>query len=265
MMSIQRSVAAGATFSLLLLGSSACTVPGDPVADSPMLTDSVWHLQQIQYSDGELLTADPAANYTIDFMEDGQVSVQADCNRAIGEYTDNSPALSISLGPTTLAACSPDSIDGAYLQALNNASLYFFEGDQLYIDLTYDSGTMEFVAAPDTPMLEGTVWELQQIQYNDDTLVVADPPEDYTIEFMADGQVSVKADCNQAIGQFSASQGSQLSIDLGGVTRAACPPGSVSDDFLQALEGAAIYFFQNGDLYIDIQYDTGTMRFSAAN
>jgi heat shock protein HslJ len=43
---------------------------------------------------------------------------------------------------------------------------------------------------------------------------------------------------------------------------AACPEGSLGDTFVSQLGGAAIYFFQEGDLYIDLMFDSGTMRFS---
>jgi len=46
------------------------------------------------------------------------------------------------------------------------------------------------------------------------------------------------------------------------MTMAACPEGSLSDDFVQYLGFAAIYFFEEGDLYIDLMADGGTMRFS---
>ena len=55
-----------------------------------------------------------------------------------------------------------------------------------------------------------------------------------------------------------------LDITVGALTRAACPPGSISNEFVQALDGAVIYFFQDGKLFMDIRYDTGTMRFRAA-
>jgi hypothetical protein len=43
---------------------------------------------------------------------------------------------------------------------------------------------------------------------------------------------------------------------------AACPEGSLEDEFVRGLTAAAIYFIKDGDLYIDLKYDSGTMRFS---
>lgn len=248
--------------SLVMVGVAACTPPQTPT-DEPMLTDTVWQLQQIQYNDGTLITPSDPANYTVEFMEDGSLGVQADCNRVLGEYVGEGGILDITLGPSTLAACGPDSVDTEFTQALSNASLYFFQDDDLFIDLTFDSGTMKFSPAPEEMALVGPVWELEQIQYNDDTLLMADPPENYTIEFMEDGTAAIQADCNRGRGDFSTDD-SSIDITVGALTRAACPPGSISNEFVQALDGAAIYFFQDGKLFMDIQYDTGTMRFRMA-
>lgn len=112
--------------------------------------------------------------------------------------------------------------------------------------------------------LTNTVWQLEQIQYSDDKLLEAASPSNYTIEFMDDGQLSIRADCNQAQGSFT-EDGSSLSIDLGSTTLAPCPPESIAQDYLQALQAANGYFLQDGDLYIDLKLDTGTMKFSTLN
>ena len=77
---------------------------------------------------------------TVEFLDDGQLGIQADCNRVLGEYVGESGILDITLGPSTLAACGPDSIDTEFTRALSNASLYFFQDGDLFIDLIYDSG-----------------------------------------------------------------------------------------------------------------------------
>lgn len=248
---------------LVVLGSAACTLPKTP-DEGPMLTGTEWQLQQIQYSDDTLIVPNNSENYTVSFMEDGQLAVKADCNQVLGQFEGSDSMLAITLGPSTLAACGPDSVDTEFTQALSNAALYFFQDDDLFIDLASDSGTMQFSPAPEAMALVGTVWELEQIQYNDDTLLMADPPENYTVEFMEDGSVAIQADCNQAQGEFSTAEGGSIDIAVGAVTRAACPPGSISNEFIQGLNDTALYFFQEGKLFMDIQYDTGTMRFRAA-
>lgn len=112
------------------------------------------------------------------------------------------------------------------------------------------------------PELVGTVWELQQILYNNDTLLEPANPEDYTIEFFEDGTIGVVADCNVVGGTYDPE--SSDFITLGPSTLAACPPDSIDDEYREGLESAVIYFFQDGDLYMDLPVDTGTMMFSPA-
>jgi heat shock protein HslJ len=261
-MVLSRPVAIATAAATAFIGAAACVAPA-PDSSVPPITGTVWELQQIQMSDGALLTANPPQNYTAEFAEDGQVFVQADCNRAIGEFTESADSqLSVRLGPTTLAACPEGSIGPQFLQALSNANLYFFQDDDLFIDLAFDSGTMQFSSTP-TPPLFGTVWQLQQIQFSDGTLLVAEPPENYTAEFSEDGTLVVRADCNRGRSGFSISDDRSLEVEPIATTRAACPEGSIGNEFVQALGNAGIYFFQGGDLFIDLTSDSGTMQFSA--
>jgi len=260
-MLFQRYISLGGA-SLILLGSAAC-VP--PPAEESELVGTVWQLQQIQYNDDTLTTTDSPQDYTVQFFEDGTVAVQADCNSGRGPFTTTDDQ-QITIGPlaTTTAACGPDSIDGEFLQRLGDARIYFVQDGDLFLDLFADAGTMQFSAAPDISQLTGQVWQLQEIQYNNDTRLVADSPENYTLEFLEDGSISAKADCNQAMGSFSITDSQEITIGPLATTSAACPPESIGDDFVQGLNNAAIYFLQDGDLFLDIRYDTGTMRFSPA-
>lgn len=113
--------------------------------------------------------------------------------------------------------------------------------------------------------LVGTTWELQQIQFNDGRLLIPESPSNYTVEFSDAGEVFVQADCNRAIGGFTQAEDSRISITMGPTTLAACPPNSISGEFLRALDNANLHFFQGGDLFIDLMFDSGTMQFSSAN
>jgi heat shock protein HslJ len=130
--------------------SNAENVPVVPAPEQqPALTGKTW--QWVSLTDPQGLTAVPnPANYTILFNEDGSANIQADCNQVGGTYTTNESSISITLGPTTAAACGPDSLDQVYLAGLGNAAIYFFEEGDLYIDMQADGGTMRFSAASGT-------------------------------------------------------------------------------------------------------------------
>ena len=72
-------------------------------------------------------------NYTIQFMPDGTVAIQADCNRVGGTYTLDGSAITIELGPTTLAACPPGSLGDQCMANLGVATIYFFQRENLFI------------------------------------------------------------------------------------------------------------------------------------
>jgi len=92
-----------------------------------------------------------------------------------------------------------------------------------------------------------------------------DNPENYTISFNADGSVNVKADCNNATGTYTADDNGSLSIELGPMTLAACPPESRSDEFVQKLGFVSNFFFENGVLYLDTMADGGTFQLASAS
>ena len=62
-------------------------------------------------------------------------------------------------------------------------------------------------------------------------------PAQYTIAFNADGTVNGLADCNSFGGSYSQVGG--LNIRITSMTRAACPEGSLDQQYLQLLESVA--------------------------
>jgi heat shock protein HslJ len=85
-------------------------------------------------------------NYTITFNADGTFSAKVDCNQVAGDYTTSGSDLTITPGPSTLAACPEGSLDALYLDGLGKAASYSISGEDLTITLS-DEGTMQFVAA----------------------------------------------------------------------------------------------------------------------
>lgn len=110
-------------------------------------------------------------------------------------------------------------------------------------------------------MLIGTVWKWQQSLFNNDTRAAPPNPEKYTLKLLPDGKVSIRADCNLGGGVYRL-DGSKITIEITHTTRAACPEGSLQDKYIQDLNAATIYFIRGDTLYIDLKYDTGTMKFT---
>jgi heat shock protein HslJ len=110
--------------------------------------------------------------------------------------------------------------------------------------------------------LTNVIWKWQEFQESNDNLTIVSDPEQYTLEFLDDGQVNVKADCNQAGGNYILA-GSQLTIEITTSTLAICPPGSLSEEYLSLLNDAVSYIMEEGQLFIAIKFDTGIMKFSS--
>ena len=91
--------------------------------------------------------------------------------------------------------------------------------------------------------------------------VKPDRPERYTVRFEQTGRVSVVADCNRGGGMYTALADRRIRFGPIALTRAACPPGSLSDRFVRDLGRAASYFVRDGALFLEMPVDSGTLRF----
>jgi heat shock protein HslJ len=124
------------------------------------------------------------------------------------------------------------------------------------------------VTATNAPMPDAVLklvnapWQWVKSTDNSGKETKVDQPDKYTLQFfLADGKVAVKADCNNAAGSFMA-DGHNLSINLGPMTLAACPPGSLSDQFIKELGEVQTYLFDGGNLIVGWKMDSGSMRFA---
>jgi heat shock protein HslJ len=85
--------------------------------------------------------------YTVQFLQDGQVSAHADCNWVAGLWTAGDGVLDITITRTTLAECPEGSLEQPYVLALHDATWYSLDGFLLTIG--GPSGEMHF--APQMP------------------------------------------------------------------------------------------------------------------
>ncbi len=86
-------------------------------------------------------------------------------------------------------------------------------------------------------------------------------PEDYSIVLMEDGSVVVDSDCNTGTGVYSV-DGSDLTIRVTRVTSDTCGENSLTTEFVDDLNSSSRFFMQDGNLFIDLRYDSGTMKFT---
>lgn len=247
--------------------------PFPDIADAPSINDAneteslalmgtVWEWVGTSSAvEGEALVVETPEKFTVEFKGDGTLALLADCNVGGGTYEVDGSSIAIELGALSMAYCGEDSLDTTFLAQLDTAVIFFFQDGDLFFDRPMDSGTMRFTpaASDETANLVGPVWRWQSIT-TPLVAVTVPTPEQYTLQFNEDGTVSIRADCNQVGGTYTAVDGS-LSLELGFSTAVACSPDSLDTTFLDSLSRTALYFFQGGDLYLDLVADSGTMHF----
>lgn len=226
-----------------------------PAAETSALWGTVWQWTHLSAGSTSEAIAPPDA-YSVTFSADGSVSIQADCNIAFGSYTADAGALSIEVAGMTRALCPPESRGQQFLDLLGAVAAYSFTPEgQLVLEGPAGSGTLTLQPGP--PTLIGTTWQWLQTVTPVEAIVAADPAR-YTITFHEDGSYSWRLDCNTGSGDYTV-DGSRLSLGPGVSTLMACPEGSQDFQF-QQIANATSYFFLDGDLYVDLSMDSGTMQ-----
>lgn len=113
------------------------------------------------------------------------------------------------------------------------------------------------------PSLTGTTWRLVHFQSSDDTIGTIVPPnvERYTLQFMPDGALAMRLDCNRGTARWEASsassRGGSLKISPGAMTRAMCGPGAIDTRLASDLALVRSYTWADGRLSLALQADAG--------
>jgi heat shock protein HslJ len=112
------------------------------------LHDVVWQWTGSTYQDKENPIVDPSL-YEVVYGANGMLSVKADCNRASGTYTYNSGmvgSVRVTMGPTTLAACGPESRSEELINSLMAAQDYRVQpgGSELKLNMPAGGPVLNF-------------------------------------------------------------------------------------------------------------------------
>jgi heat shock protein HslJ len=245
---------------LILMDSDGRRVVDYQTARSFALSETVWHLQAYINGAEAIASTLNGTDLTVIFNPDGSIDGFAGCNNFLGTYVAEGEKMSIELGSQTLKLCEePEGVmdqETAYLVTLQSATNYQILGDVLIVINDAGQEVLNFQASD----LIGYVWMWLEFLENNDTRTAPDDPENYTIQFHPDGQVELRADCNHALGTYIL-DGNRIDIEILITTLAACPSGSLSDEYIRLLNDAVIYFREGDFLYLDIKFDTGTMKF----
>jgi heat shock protein HslJ/major membrane immunogen (membrane-anchored lipoprotein) len=242
----------------------------DVASTTPDIVDVEWRWTELVETmpAAQSIVPDPE-HYTLVFKSDGSLHIKADCNVVGGSYDLQGDALTIKLGPATMAFCGEQSLDQQYLALLSNVGGYALQNGRLVLYLEDDAGKMTFDRVKETTVppvdetastvdITSVLWKWEQMTTPPEVTTVDDPTK-YTIELQPDGQFLFAADCNIGSGTYTL-DGAHISFQLGRMTRAACPSESLSDQFINGLSAAAIYFVEGDNLFIDLKFDSGTLK-----
>lgn len=194
------------------------------------------------------LSVDGSVSFVTDYLNEEPPIVE------VGEWVVNEEGVAIVTltGQSDRAYDEPVvlafALDGAVLSAVEyDQSLYGAEG------LTLQKETAQGMGA-----LVGS-WRLVRIAYSDDSEVIPDDPARYTFEFMADGGLAIRNDCNRGMGTYK-TDGASLAFSPIAFTRMACPRDSLFNEVARNLEIVASYQIEDGMLFIALAMDVGIME-----
>jgi membrane-bound inhibitor of C-type lysozyme len=112
--------------------------------------------------------------------------------------------------------------------------------------------------------LQGTTWQLVKFQGGDGTTLTPDNRTKYSLEFMPDGRVAARIDCNRGRGTWMSSGPNQLAFGPLALTRAMCPPGSLHDRMVKDWPYVRSYLLKDGHLFLSLMADGGIYEFEPA-
>jgi heat shock protein HslJ len=279
--------------------SEALPEPTPPAGLAPAIIGAPWQWVATLYNNDTKAVPENPENYLLELLPEGQITVRADCNTATGTYMLDGDQLSINVTASTMMACPPGSLADQFIEDLNAAQSYMMDGEDLIIVLKLDTGSMRLkvpepapsasasavpeatpgASPPEVPAtpavlptaeagggtadILGVIWKWESFTPTSGEAVTVDNPEAYEFMLLPTGTIRVKADCNNGSGTYWI-EGDSISIEVLTLSRAACPPGSLSDDFVQLLNQASAYGIAGGNLFFEVGGDGGTMKFSAA-
>ncbi|MEM6528971.1 MAG: META domain-containing protein, partial [Chloroflexota bacterium] len=116
-------------------------------------------------------------------------------------------------------------------------------------------------AQDEEPTPVGTTWQWVAYLSMDDSTITPENPAMYLLTLNEDGTLNVTADCNMGSGGYKL-EGSSMFIEVLSLSRALCPPESLSEDYLSLLGDVVSYVIEDGDLYLALMMDAGIMQFT---
>lgn len=112
--------------------------------------------------------------------------------------------------------------------------------------------------------LQTNGWYWKETQYSNDEIISAVEPTKFLVTFMEDGRFSATTDCNNGAGSYEA-ETSNLTFGPIAATKKACLGETQETEFFNMLSEVQSYLItENGDLALQLKFDSGVMLFTPA-
>lgn len=109
--------------------------------------------------------------------------------------------------------------------------------------------------------LAGTSWRVLRIMSMDDNIYSPAASARYTLDFAADGIVTMQIDCNRGSGSWTSPMPGQLTFGPIAATRALCADSRFHDRYLSQFEWVRSYVLSDGRLYLATMADGAIIEF----
>ena len=239
---------------MVLPRSAAFAAPGMAIyrGDVPGAPGPARRIELRLKADGTMSMITDYRNNRAPVTEDGRwIPISVDQIDVILERKDG-----VAGGPHTLHFVK----QGDILQTTPESAAQF--GSQgLQLRQTKAAEPATAVAAAGTANTTGS-WRWEGLISSADRTPV-EKPESYTLELQGAGKALVRADCNRGKATYKL-DGRAIVIKVSGMTKVACPTGSLSERYVRALEAAVGQRVKGDTLFLDLPGEGGTMKFVRA-
>lgn len=119
-------------------------------------------------------------------------------------------------------------------------------------------------------VLTGTTWRLAEFQSSDDSSGIKrpGPGEEYELNLMAGGKVTMRVACNRGMGQWNAPDRSRksgfITFSAMALTRAACINATMDAQVARDMGNVRSYVLKDDKLYLSLLADGGTYEWVPA-
>ncbi|HLV34403.1 MAG TPA: META domain-containing protein [Spirillospora sp.] len=223
-----------------------------------------WIMTAYNNGSGEVVSTLAGTEVSARFDAEGRVGGSAGCNSYGAEYTADYGRITIGQVVSTRMACDGAGImeqEQAYLAALEGAVTYTIRGDVL--ELRNSDGLL-MVRFRGQPGLVGVTWQWESLRDANGEVTAVPHPEQYTLTFHTDGLVTVLADCNRGSILYTV-DGDRIHFGAVALTRAMCPPESLSTIFVAHLEAVESFELVGSGLLLMPGTEGQTLIFAPAD